>query len=74
MKACRWVWLDPSQSETAATLAQQEVEASPGEAVILPLLPQLQVLDVIRKPGGTREGRTWMSGWVEERVDEWVGR
>lgn len=25
---------------------KQEVDASPGEAVILPLLPQLQVLDV----------------------------
>lgn len=43
-------------NQSVATLAQmttepekQEVDASPGEAVILPLLPQLQVLDV----GGT---------------------
>lgn len=43
-------------NQSVATLDQmttepeeQEVDASPGEAVILPLLPQLQVLDV----GGT---------------------
>lgn len=49
------------------TAGKQEVDASPGKVVVLPLLPQLQVLDVIRNPDG------WMGGWVSGWMGGWVG-